>query len=114
MASLNQALPVHGQYNLYSEDHNTALGAANTFYPPQTAYSSDPQAVQPLHHHLYFPVGPHRDDLLPYQRLPHDFFTSEKLRQEATKKLEAVQQVIRKFNRLRYTYLAFWLFGFLS
>ena len=95
IASLQQTLP--SQFNPYSEDAS-ALAAANTYYPQQTAYGSDPQSVQPLHHHLYFPMGPHREDLLPYQRTSHDFFTSEKLRQETTKKLEATRQVISEFK----------------
>lgn len=45
-------------------------------------------------HHLYFPAGPHKEDLLPYQRAPHDFFISEKLRQDLQKKAEAALQVI--------------------
>lgn len=49
-----------------------------------------------LMHHLYFPAGPHKEDLLPYQRAPHDFFMSEKLRQDLQKKSEAALQVISK------------------
>lgn len=50
-----------------------------------------------LMHHLYFPAGPHNEDLLPCQRAAHDFFMSEKLRQELQKKSEAALQVISQY-----------------
>jgi PAB-dependent poly(A)-specific ribonuclease subunit 3 len=39
-------------------------------------------------------MGPHREDLLPYQRLSHDFFMSNDLREELQKKSAATLQVL--------------------
>lgn len=47
-----------------------------------------------LQYHLYAPLGPHREHLLPYQRNAHDFFMSENLRQELQRKAEATLQVL--------------------
>jgi len=47
-----------------------------------------------LQYHLYAPLGPHREHLLPYQRNAHDFFISENLRQELQRKAEATLQVL--------------------
>ncbi|KAM5347128.1 hypothetical protein ACJ41O_010133 [Fusarium nematophilum] len=61
------------------------------YFPPQSAFATP---LQPLQHHLYFPVGPQRDDLMPYHRVPHDFFLPEKERQEIARKMEAAGQVL--------------------
>lgn len=47
-----------------------------------------------LQHHLYAPVGPHRDNLLTYQRTVHDFFIAEDIRQELQRKIDATLQVM--------------------
>jgi PAB-dependent poly(A)-specific ribonuclease subunit 3 len=39
-------------------------------------------------------MGPHREDLLPYQRLAHDFFMPEKLREDLHRKSEASLQIM--------------------
>ncbi|OAA60084.1 PAB-dependent poly(A)-specific ribonuclease subunit PAN3 [Cordyceps fumosorosea ARSEF 2679] len=75
-------------FNPYAENHGGMAGAAPQFYqggqfPPQ-----------PLQYHLYAPVGPHREDLLQYHRVTHDFFIPEKLREEMQRKSEAALQVI--------------------
>lgn len=98
MGAVGQAMPTTA-FNPYADDHNAAaaaaaaaaLGAANSAYFPQNAFTTH---TQPLLHHLYFPAGPHKEDLLPYQRTSHDFFMSEKLRQDLQKKAEAARQVI--------------------
>jgi len=61
------------------------------YYQNQTSYAA---TVQPLQYHLYAPIGPHREDLLAYQRLAHDFFMSEKIREDLQKKSEASLQVM--------------------
>ena len=89
MPAVNQALPTT-PYNPYAEDHG--LGGPNSsFFPPQSAFTAP---LQPLQHHLYAPVGPHRDDLMPYHRLVHDFFITEKSREDFQKKAEASLQVM--------------------
>lgn len=50
--------------------------------------------MQPLQYHLYAPVGPHREDLMQYHRVTHDFFIPEKLREEMQRKTEASLQVM--------------------
>lgn len=47
-----------------------------------------------VQYHLYAPIGPHREDLLPYQRNAHDFFMPEKLREDLQKKSEASLQTM--------------------
>lgn len=47
-----------------------------------------------LQYHLYAGYGPRRNDLLPYQRLAHDFFIPDELRELAHKRNEATLQVI--------------------
>lgn len=66
-------------------------GAPSTYFQPQNAFAAP---LQPLQHHLYAPIGPYREDLMPYHRLTHDFFVPEKLREELQKKSEAAMQVM--------------------
>lgn len=69
-----------------AEDTTAAVGAA--YYQPPAGFT------QPLQHHLYAPLGPHRENLLGYQRNVHDFFISETLRQDMQKKSDATLQVL--------------------
>jgi len=48
--------------------------------------------TQPLKYHLYAPIGPHRANLLPYQRTAHDLFIPDQLREELQRKSEASLQ----------------------
>ncbi|PHH75537.1 hypothetical protein CDD83_4388 [Cordyceps sp. RAO-2017] len=89
MAAVGQSLP-GAQFNPYAEDHNPMSGSSS-FFQPQGAFTTP---LQPLQHHLYAPVGPHREDLMPYHRVTHDFFLPEKIREELQKKAEASLQVI--------------------
>ncbi|KAF4471264.1 poly(A)-specific ribonuclease [Fusarium albosuccineum] len=90
MPTVNQGLSTP-QYNPYAEDHGALGGHGPSYFPTQNAFTTP---LEPLQHHLYFPVGPHRDDLQPYQRVPHDFFLPEKEREEIARKLEAAGQVL--------------------
>lgn len=93
MQSVGQSLPTT-PYNPYLDDSNTINPLAsngNTFYQSQAAYTA---TAQPLQYHLYAPVGPHREDLLPYQKVSHDFFIPEKIREDLQKKSEASLQVM--------------------
>ncbi|RCI16210.1 hypothetical protein L249_1872 [Ophiocordyceps polyrhachis-furcata BCC 54312] len=81
--------PAAAAFNPYAEDHN-ALTGNPSFFPPQVYNNPLP----PLQHHLYYPTGPFRERLLPYQRLTHEFFLPEKKRQDLLKKMEAAQQVM--------------------
>ena len=47
-----------------------------------------------LQYHLYAPIGPYRENLLPWQRAPHDFFIADKLREELQRRGEATLQVL--------------------
>ncbi|KAI9726509.1 MAG: PAB-dependent poly(A)-specific ribonuclease subunit 3 [Chrysothrix sp. TS-e1954] len=78
------------QINPYAQDA-TGTGAAAFFHQPG-AYT------QPLQYHLYAPIGPHRENLLAYQRTAHDFFISETLRQDLQRKCEATLQVLSNSN----------------
>lgn len=89
MPSVGQALPTP-QYNPYAEEHHAMTGASG-YFPAQGAFSAP---HQPLQYHLYAPVGPRREDLMPYHRVPSDFFMPEKLREKFQKKSEAALQVM--------------------
>jgi PAB-dependent poly(A)-specific ribonuclease subunit 3 len=77
--------------NPYNPYDAANLGAGSAYYSAQSAYGA---ATQPLQYHLYAPIGPHKEDLLPYQRLPHSFFLADKLREELQKKSEAALQTM--------------------
>lgn len=89
MQTLNQAMPT-GTYNPYLEDSTITSNAAN-YYQSQTAFAAP---AQPLQYHHYAPIGPHKEDLLAYQRLAHDFFIPNDVREELQKKSEATRQVM--------------------
>jgi PAB-dependent poly(A)-specific ribonuclease subunit 3 len=107
MAS-NNTLPVPStQYNPYLDDNSSVAGSASGYYPAQASYAATAQPVSPafqapssmadfqkVQYHLYAPIGPHKEDLLPYQRHPHDFFMHEKLREDFQKKSEASLQIM--------------------
>ncbi|KOS22290.1 PAB-dependent poly(A)-specific ribonuclease subunit PAN3 [Escovopsis weberi] len=86
----NQTLPPT-PFNPYAEDHHPMTGGGSTFYPTQGPFAAP---TLPLQYHLYAPIGPHREDLMPYHRLTHDFFIPEKLREEFQRKTEASLQVM--------------------
>ncbi|KAJ4259597.1 PAB-dependent poly(A)-specific ribonuclease subunit 3 [Fusarium torreyae] len=90
MPAVNQGLTTP-QFNPYAEDPNALGGHGSGYFQAQNAFATP---VQPLQHHLYFPIGPHRDDLMPYHRVPHDFFLPEKERDEIARKQEAAGQVL--------------------
>ncbi|CZR51404.1 related to poly(A)-specific ribonuclease [Phialocephala subalpina] len=89
MQSLNQTIPT-GAYNPYLEDTTMQTNAAGYFQAPTTFNAP----AQPLQYHLYAPIGPHKEDILAYQRLAHDFFLPNDLREELQKKSEATRQVM--------------------
>jgi PAB-dependent poly(A)-specific ribonuclease subunit 3 len=98
MAAVTQAIPTT-QYNPYLEDTTSITANGGAFFQGQANYTTP---VQPLLYHLYAPVGPHKEDLLPYQRSVHDLFMSDRLREELQKKSEASLQVMpSKFFRVR-------------
>ena len=91
MASVGQSLPGQ-QYNPYAEDQSAMGGASAGYFQAQSAFAPP---LQPLQYHLYAPVGPHREDLMPYHRMSHDFFMPEKLREEYQRKTEASLQIMQ-------------------
>lgn len=93
MSTLNSAIPfTHTQHNPYLEDSTTLAGNTSGYYQTSATFGA-PQ--QPLQYHLYAPIGPHREDLLAYQRLTHDFFLPNDLREDLQKKSEATRQVMQ-------------------
>ncbi|KAL9094181.1 MAG: hypothetical protein Q9165_003596 [Trypethelium subeluteriae] len=72
------------QLNPYAQDTNS-LGSA-AYFQAANNYS------QPLQYHLYAPLGPHRENLLAYQRTAHDFFLPDSLREDLQRKSEATLQ----------------------
>ncbi|KAL3422743.1 pab-dependent poly -specific ribonuclease subunit pan3 [Phlyctema vagabunda] len=90
LSAVNSALPTP-QYNPYLEENNPLANAGAGYYAGQAGYTA---SAQPIQYHLYAPIGPHREDILQYQRHAHDFFMPEKLREELQKKSEAALQVM--------------------
>lgn len=90
MGAVSQSLHA-AQFNPYAEGHGGIAGAAQQFYQAGGAFAAP---LQPLQYHLYAPVGPHREDLMQYHRVTHDFFIPEKLREEMQRKSEASLQVM--------------------
>lgn len=78
-------------YNPYADSHSAMTGAASTYFAAQNAYAPP---SQPLQYHLYAPIGPYREDVMPYNRLTHDFFISETMREDMQKQSEASLQVM--------------------
>ncbi|KAF2219065.1 poly(A) ribonuclease subunit [Elsinoe ampelina] len=70
------------QINPYAQDTT-----AQMFQNP-AAFSHS----QPLNYHLYSPIGPHRENLVAYQRTAHDLFIPDHLREELQRKTEASLQ----------------------
>lgn len=77
--------------------------AANSMFSAAAAYAHpvrDPSYVlytcrlidSQLNYHLYAPLGPHRENLMAYQRTTHDFFIPDHLREEMQRKSEAALQ----------------------
>ncbi|KZF19720.1 hypothetical protein L228DRAFT_250792 [Xylona heveae TC161] len=80
------ATPHPAQINPYAPDVAN-MGGTAFFQAPATF-------TQPLQYHLYAPLGPHRENLLAYQRTAHDFFISDNLREELQRKSEASHQLL--------------------
>ena len=89
MGGTPQAGP-QSQMNPYAPE-STANG--NTSYFQQNSFQ------QPLQYHLYAPAGPHRENLLPYQRAANDFFMSAELREELQRKSAATIQTLPSLSR---------------
>ncbi|CAD6503440.1 BgTH12-03104 [Blumeria graminis f. sp. triticale] len=86
---ISQTLPPT-PFNPYLED-NTHVANSGGYFQAQPSFSN---LGQPLQYHLYSPIGPHREDLLAYQRLAHDFFIANDTRENLQKKSEATRQII--------------------
>lgn len=97
MGGVSQAIPTSFP-NHYQEDiSNLAAGVATggAYFQGQPSYN-----VQPLNYHFYAPIGPHTDNLTPYQKSIHDLFLSDRLREELQRKSEASHQVmLSKYRR---------------
>lgn len=96
-----------GLFDPYMSSASPIPSAAHTQHQPQmNPYAQDPGASsnpqyfqansysQPLQYHLYTPLGPHRENLLPYQRAAHDFFISDSLREDLQRKSAAALQTL--------------------
>ncbi|GAB7355116.1 hypothetical protein MBLNU459_g5692t1 [Dothideomycetes sp. NU459] len=57
-----------------------------------SVFQSAASFAHPLNYHLYAPIGPHRENLMAYQRTTHDFFIPDHLREEMQRKSEASLQ----------------------
>ena len=73
------------QINPYAQDPTTNNSAQ---------YFQTSSYAQPLQYHLYASLGPHRENLLPYQRAAHDFFISDNLREELQRRSAATLQTL--------------------
>lgn len=102
MAPLTQALAPPVPFNPYAvNDHSGISNQGATYFQSQF-----PSALAPPQYHLYAPIGPYRDDLMPYQRVTHDFFMPERLRDELQKKSHATLQMMPSMLTLIPSYLS--------
>ena len=81
--------------NPYAQDTSVAAGAA--YYQPSSY-------TQPIQYHLYSSLGPHRENLLPYQRTAHDFFIPDGLREDLQRKSAATLQTLPSMCSLDETW----------
>lgn len=89
LGSMSQALP-SAPFNPYLENATT-MANTGAYFQAQSSFSAP---TQPLQYHLYAPLAPHREDLLAYQRLTHEFFIPNNTREDLQRKSEATYQVI--------------------
>ena len=80
------------QINPYSQDPSTSGGVS---------YYQNSAFAQPIQYHLYAPLGPHRENLLPYQRSAYDFFISETLREDLQRKSAATLQTLPSASTIK-------------
>jgi PAB-dependent poly(A)-specific ribonuclease subunit 3 len=89
------------QINPYAQDESVGTSG---YYQGQETYSQPVRSFfawkqqstnhLKLNYHLYAPLGPHRENLLAYQRTVHDFFISDGIREELQRKSEASHQIL--------------------
>lgn len=79
-----------GQINPYAQDA-TALSTA-AFYQNQSSFT------HPLSQHHYADLAPYRENMLAYQRLVHDFFIPDRLREDLQSRSNASLQVFLHSN----------------
>ncbi|RDL41069.1 PAB-dependent poly(A)-specific ribonuclease subunit PAN3 [Venustampulla echinocandica] len=91
MPGVAQTLPTTPQYNPYIDESANMASNGAAYFQTSSAFAAP---TQPLQYHLYAPIGPHREDLLAYQKHAHDFFMPEALREDLQKKAEATLQVM--------------------
>lgn len=88
------------QINPYAQDASalaatSMFSAAAAFAHPVCRHLSSCKRLLTafqLSYHLYAPLGPHRENLMAYQRTTHDFFIPDHLREEMQRKSEASLQ----------------------
>ncbi|EWC47134.1 hypothetical protein DRE_03503 [Drechslerella stenobrocha 248] len=73
----------HAQVNPYAHQNN-----------PTDVYYGQQSYTQPLQYHLYAPLGPHKQNLLSYQKTVHDLFLKDHAREDLQKKAEATLQTL--------------------
>ncbi|KAI9888744.1 MAG: PAB-dependent poly(A)-specific ribonuclease subunit 3 [Vezdaea aestivalis] len=96
LADANTAAVGLGQYDSYGLGHSSSAVPAqiNPYAQDDMGAAYQSTFSQPLNYHLYAPLGPHRENLLAYQRTVHDFFISDALREELQRKSEASRQIL--------------------
>ncbi|KAI9849882.1 MAG: PAB-dependent poly(A)-specific ribonuclease subunit 3 [Sclerophora amabilis] len=84
----NNATNNQTQVNPYAQESGELQNVGGAYYQSQGNFA------QPLQYHLYAPLGPHRENLPPYQRTAHDLFIPDALREELQRRAEASLQVL--------------------
>ncbi|PNS17397.1 hypothetical protein CAC42_7080 [Sphaceloma murrayae] len=87
---------IQGVGNAITDINDAAASQINPYAQESTAQMFQNSAAfshsQPLNYHLYAPIGPHRENLVAYQRSAHDLFIPDHLREELQRKTEATLQ----------------------
>jgi len=81
-----------GLSNLSDGNHSVQINPYAQESASAPIYQAASTFSHPLNYHIYAPIGPHRDNLLAYQRTTHDFFIPDHLREELQRKSEATLQ----------------------
>lgn len=99
LGSTHQQPPI----NPYAHDPNALASAsfyqnAGTFAQPVSTpvpvSESPSNTSKQAQYHNYAPIGPHKENLLQYQRTVHDLFIADKLREDLQRKAEASLQTL--------------------
>ncbi|KAF3926808.1 hypothetical protein ABW20_dc0101017 [Dactylellina cionopaga] len=82
------------EYNPVAPQQHTQVNPYAHQTNPSDVYYAQQSYQQPLQYHLYAPIGPHKQNLLSYQKTVHDLFLKDSIREDLQRKAEATLQTL--------------------